>query len=39
MDALTGIVYDDDSQIKKALVEIMEVDKEKPRIEIIITPL
>lgn len=39
MDALTWIIFDDDSQIKKATVEIMEIDKENPRIELIITPL
>lgn len=39
MDSLTWIVFDDDSQIKKATVEIMEIDKLNPRIELIITPL
>lgn len=33
LDALTGIVWDDDSQIKKATIE-MHHDKQKPRIEI-----
>lgn len=33
MDSLTGIVFDDDSQIKLATVEIMQPDKD-PRIEI-----
>lgn len=33
MDALTGIVYEDDSQIMSALVEKF-IDKENPRIEI-----
>ncbi len=39
MDALTGIIYDDDSQIKLATIQIMEVDKENPRIELIIDEL
>ena len=38
MDALTGIVWVDDSQIKEAVV-IMHYDKEKPRIEINVTNL
>lgn len=38
MDALTGIIFDDDSQIKKATVEIMEIDKFNPRIELTICP-
>ncbi len=33
MDAMTGMVYEDDSQIKKATVEKF-IDKENPRIEI-----
>lgn len=36
MDALTGIIYKDDSQIKKATIEIMEIDKLNPRIELTI---
>lgn len=36
MDALSGVVYEDDSQIKLATIQIMEIDKENPRIEIII---
>jgi Holliday junction resolvase RusA-like endonuclease len=36
MDALTGIVWKDDSQITKATVE-KNIDKLNPRIEIIIT--
>lgn len=36
MDALTWIVYEDDSQIKLATIEIMQIDKKNPRIEIII---
>lgn len=35
MDSLTGIIWDDDSQIIKATVEKLY-DKENPRIEIII---
>lgn len=38
MDALTGICYEDDSQITSAVVT-KEYDKLKPRIEIDITPL
>lgn len=37
MDALTGIVYDDDSQITKAVVNKCY-DKEDPRIEIEVLP-
>lgn len=33
MDALSGIVWEDDSQIKKCLVEVFY-DKENPRLEI-----
>lgn len=33
MDAMTGIVYEDDSQIISALVEKF-IDKDNPRIEI-----
>jgi len=33
MDSLTGIVYTDDSQIKLATIQIMEVDKANIRIE------
>ena len=33
MDALTGIIWEDDSQIKKATVELFY-DKESPRIEL-----
>lgn len=36
MDSLTGIVYEDDSQIKLATIQIMERDKENPRIELIL---
>lgn len=39
MDALSGIVYEDDSQIKLATIEVMEVDKENPRIELIFDEL
>ncbi len=38
MDALEGIVYENDNQIKKALVEVFY-DKENPRIEILIKQL
>lgn len=34
-DALAGIIYENDSQIKLATVQIMPVDKENPRIELI----
>jgi Holliday junction resolvase RusA-like endonuclease len=33
MDALTGIVWEDDSQIKRATVDVLY-DKKNPRIEI-----
>lgn len=36
IDSLTWLVYDDDSQIKVATVQMMPKDKENPRIEIII---
>jgi len=36
MDSLTGILWLDDTQIKLATVQIMEVDKKDPRIELII---
>ena len=32
-DALSGIVWEDDSQIKKSFVEVF-IDKENPRIEV-----
>ena len=38
MDSLTGIVFDDDSQIKLATVEIMQPDKD-PRIEVFLDKL
>lgn len=38
MDALTGIAYEDDSQIEIAHVEKF-IDRETPRIEIIIKPV
>tara|TARA_R100000365_G_C2726532_1_gene57730 strand:- start:594 stop:917 length:324 start_codon:yes stop_codon:yes gene_type:complete len=38
MDALSGIVWEDDSQIEDARV-LKRYDKYKPRIEITITPL
>jgi Holliday junction resolvase RusA-like endonuclease len=38
MDALTGIVYEDDSQITEAYV-VKDYDKENPRIEINIKQL
>ena len=36
MDALTGIVWEDDSQIKEVTIRIMPIDKISPRIEVII---
>lgn len=39
MDSLTGIVWDDDSQVKLATIEMMEADKGNPRIELIIEEL
>lgn len=39
MDSLTDILWIDDSQIKLATVQIMEVDKKDPRIELIIDEL
>jgi Holliday junction resolvase RusA-like endonuclease len=39
MDSLTGIVWIDDNQVKLATVQIMDVDKKDPRIEIIIENL
>lgn len=36
MDSLTWIIYEDDSQIKLATVQMMPKDKENPRIEILI---
>lgn len=36
MDALTWIVWEDDSQIKQANISVMLIDKENPRIEITI---
>lgn len=39
MDSLTGIVYEDDSQIKLATIQIMPIDKENPRIELIFDEL
>ena len=36
MDSLTGIVWEDDSQIKTAHVYIRPIDKESPRIELTI---
>ena len=38
MDSLTGIVFEDDSQIKLATVQIMPPDKDQ-RIEIILDEL
>ena len=35
-DALAGIVYENDSQIKLATIQIMPIDKENPRIELIL---
>jgi len=39
MDALSGIIFEDDSQIKKATVEVMDIDRDQPRIELVITEL
>lgn len=39
MDSLTGIVWDDDSQVKIATIEMMESEKGNPRIELIIEEL
>lgn len=36
MDALTGVVWEDDSQIKSAHIYIRGIDKENPRIEVTI---
>ena len=36
MDSLTWIVWVDDSQVKLATIQIMEIDKLNPRIELII---
>lgn len=38
-DAIAWIVYENDSQIKLATVEIMLIDKENPRIELIFEEL
>jgi Holliday junction resolvase RusA-like endonuclease len=38
MDALSGIAYEDDSQIKQATVALAY-DKQRPRIEIAVSPL
>lgn len=38
MDALKGIVWDDDKLIKKTMINL-HVDKENPRIEILVSPL
>lgn len=35
MDSLTDIVYENDSQVKLATIQIMPIDKENPRIELI----
>lgn len=40
MDSLTGIVYEDDSQIKLATIDIVEwFDKKNPRIDLIFEEL
>lgn len=38
MDALNGIIWEDDSQIKRATVEV-NIDADNPRIEIVVVPL
>jgi Holliday junction resolvase RusA-like endonuclease len=37
MDAMTGIIWEDDSQIKTAHIYIRPIDKENPRIVLTIT--
>jgi len=37
MDALTWVVWEDDSQIKSAHIYIRDIDRETPRIELTIT--
>lgn len=36
LDSLSEIIYDDDKQIKLMTIQIMEIDRENPRIELII---
>ena len=38
-DSLSGVIYEDDKQIKLLTIQIMEVDKENTRIELIIDEL
>lgn len=38
-DSLSGVIYDDDKQIKLLTIQIMEIDKENPRIELLIDEL
>lgn len=38
-DSLSGVIYEDDKQIKLLTIQMMEVDKENPRIELIIDEL
>lgn len=35
MDSLTNIVYENDSQVKVATIQIMQIDKDNPRIELL----
>lgn len=39
LDSLTWIVYEDDKQIKLMTIQIMNPDKNNPRIELIIDEL
>ena len=38
-DAMTGIVYDDDHQIRRQVWEVAGVDRADPRVEIEVEPL
>lgn len=39
MDSLSNIIYDNDSQVKVATIQMMQADKENPRIELIFDEL
>lgn len=39
MDSLSNIIYDNDSQVKLATIQMMPIDKEAPRIELIFDEL